>query len=390
MPSFRRLFVPLVLTLLTVPLAVPQAGAAGERDLLQDQAGTYPRVIQLQHNWLAKGRIISSVNGWSGRDGVGVIRESRDGGRSFQRIATIRDPAAAGGKGICCSSLFELPKRVGKLAKGTLLWADNVGFDAKDGTRTSLRLWASTDEGHSWSFLSTIATSPNRYKIWEPALELASDGSLVAFYSDETDKKRHDQKLVQVRSTDGKHWGGKRDTVTRDQRSARPGMANPLRLPNGHYLLVYEDCNIDRKHQCRATLRSSNDGWHYGNPRATGTVVRTADGKYPLHTPTIGWSPRPGKNGTVLLDSEMLANADGSDARGSGGTVLGNERLGAGKWYEMPAPAPTSRPTNGHCTNFSPSVAGLSGGARMIELATERVEGVCRTYYGTGDVPARG
>ncbi|WP_020498221.1 sialidase family protein [Sciscionella marina] len=387
--SSRRLILTAVLLLLGTTLVSAQAGAA-QRNVLYDKASTYPRILRLAHNGFANGRILTSIEGWSGKDGIGIIHQSFDGGRTFQRLSTIKDPEAANGRGICCGAFYELPQDVGSLEEGTLLWADTVGFNAPDAQRrTQLRLWKSEDRGRSWSFVSTIATSPTSDPIWEPELEVAKDGSLVVFYSDESDKSHHDQKLVQVRSTDGVHWGGYRETVVNEQWSVRPGMASALRLPNGTYLLAYEVCNNDPAHLCSVYTRTSADGWNYGDPHDLGTLVRTPDGKYARHTPTISWSPGPGQHGTVLLMSEILVKKDGSYAPGNGNTVLGNDHLGAGNWYEMPAPVPVDKPDNKQCKNFSPSIVASQDGRSATEVTTDLDGKVCKTYYGTGELKPR-
>lgn len=389
MRHFRRLFVPFVLLLFFGFLVVPKAVAA-EREVLYDKESTYPRIVRLQHNGLANGRLLTSLQTWSGKDGIAVISESTDGGRSFHQLSTIRDPDAANGRGICCGAFYELPRAVGGLAEGTLLFADTTGFTApEDQRRTKLRLWASTDRGRNWSFVSDIATAANRFEIWEPDLRVAADGALVVLYSDETDKHRHDQKIVQTRSYDAKRWTDRRDTVVNDDQRVRPGMPSSLRLPDGRYLLAYEQCNLDPAHLCSIFTRTSEDGWNYGDPRAVGTVVRTSDGKYARHTPTISWSPGPGPNGTVLLMSEILVLENGQYAPGNGNTVLGNDAFGSGDWYEMPAPAPVQNPDNTRCKNFSPSIAAAPEGKTAVEITTDLDGKVCKTYYGKGPLVRR-
>jgi hypothetical protein len=361
----------LVSVLLTAP--------APQRQVLYDGGSSYPRVIRLE-----SGRILASLTTNDGPQGLGVIMASEDDGRTFRQLAEIPDPAAAGGIGICCSTLFELPSPVGALPKGTVLWAGTVGYLAAQNRQTKQRLWASTDRGVTWSFLSDIAVSPNQHNAWEPSLSVAADGRLMAFYSDETDKTNHDQKLVQVRSRDALQWTDYRETVASDAWNVRPGMINAIRLPGHGYFMTYEVCNNDKVHLCSAYFRRSADGWDYGDPRDLGTVVRTADGKQGRHTPVPAWSPGPGLQGTILLITEMLVHNGGAIAAGNGGTILANDNWGDGPWYEIPAPIAVSGVDNEGCRNFSPGLLPSRDGRSVLEVATDYDGPVCKTYYATG------
>jgi hypothetical protein len=373
-----------------VLLASLVSGPAPQRHVLYDAGSSYPRVIRLEHNGPADGTILASITTNFGTQGAGVISASTDGGLTFQQIATIEDPASAGGAGICCSVLYELPSAVGELPAGTVLWADTVGYTAPEAERhTRQRLWASADAGHTWRHVSDIAVSPNQYNNWEPSLSVAADGSLVAFYSDETDKAHHDQKLVQVRSRDAVTWTDQRDTVTNADWYVRPGMINAIRLPDGSYFMTYEVCNNDLVHLCSAYFRRSADGWDFGDPDDLGTVVRTTNGRYGRHTPTVVWSPGPGSTGTILLITEMLVENDGSISPGNGKTVLANDQLGAGPWSEIPAPVPVEGVDNEGCRNFSPSLLPAPDGRSVLEVTTDYDGPICKTYYATGPLTAQ-
>lgn len=366
-----------------VLLAAPVARAADQpaRHVLYDHGSFYPRVIRLTHG-ADTGLLVASLTTNIGRDGVGVIEVSATGGRTFQQVAEIRDPTAANGGSVCCAALYELPAAVGDLPAGTILWVASTGNNAPRARRTSReRLWASTDGGLVWRFVSTIATGARHLTTWEPSLSVAANGQLVAFYSDETDNRRHAQKLVQVRSSDGVHWTGYRETVVSDTWTVRPGMANVLRLPDRTYFMTYEVCNNDFVHLCGIYDRRSTDGWNYGNPRNLGVSVRTVDGKYLRHTPFPAWAPGPGPNGTILLISEMVVNADGSIAPENGKALVANGSLGRGPWYEIPAPIAVAGVNNTGCKNFSPALLPSADGTSLLEVDTDLDRGVCKTYY---------
>ena len=159
-------------------------------------------------------------------------------------------------------------------------------------------------------------------------------------------------------------------------------MAGVRRLADGTYFLVYEVCNLDEP-MCSVYFRTSADGWDYGDPLDLGTSVRTADGKWVRHTPTIAVSP----TGAIVLAAEMLVNADGSKAEGNGKTLLVNENDGQGPWREIPAPVEVPAPDNHGCMNFSPSLLVSPDGSNVLEVATDVVDGVCHAFYASGPIP---
>lgn len=221
----------------------------------------------------------------------------------------------------------------------------------------------------------------NDFNAWEPELSMAADGALVVHWADESDKSRHDQKIVQARSWDGVHWTDKRDTVRSTDFFVRPGMPGVRQLPDGTYFMVYEVCNLDEP-LCSVYFRTSSDGWDYGNPLDLGTGVRTADGKYPRHTPTIDVTG----SGSVLLVSEMLVGADGSHAAGNRASILVSERGGEGTWREVPAPVRTPGVNNGGCRNFSPALLVSADDRSVLEISTDVDDGVCKPYYAIGPI----
>jgi hypothetical protein len=379
--GFRVALVVLVVGGLLGAPGLAQAAPATPR-LLYDGVGAYPRVIRLAHSGVLNGRLIASVNSNRDGDGVGLIFESRDSGQSFRQVGIVAEPDGSRGRGQCCGTLFELPRRLGTMPPGTLLWANTTGWEVSPGERrVRQRLWQSGDHGRTWAFLSDIATSPNQFNAWEPELSMAADGQLVAHWADESDKPLHDQKIVQVRSPDGVHWGDLRDTVTYRDFFARPGMPGVRQLLDGTYFMVYEVCNLPEP-LCSIYFRTSRDGWDYGDPFSPGVGVRTGSGKYPRHTPTIDVTP----SGGILLVSEMLVNADGSHASDNGAAVLVNEHNGLGAWREIAAPVTTPGVNNEGCRNFSPSLLASADGRSVLEISTDLDGGVCKAYYAVGAV----
>jgi hypothetical protein len=361
----RRLAV--VLALIAGLLFAPTSAQAATGQLLRDDTGLYPRVIQL-----ANGRILASVVTFVGNaDGIGAIYESTDAGKSFTQVGTVEDPEAADGQGLCCATLYELPKPVGAMPAGTLLWAASVGASDRP---MSLRIWKSNDVGRTWSYLSSCATASNDRGLWEPEFSIAKDGKLVCHYADETDPA-HSQKLMQVRSSDGVTWTDPTPTVASPTVAHRPGMPVVRRLPNGTYLMSYEICGQGGQYDCAAYTRRSPDGWNWGSP---GTITRTADGKYFTHAPTLAVAP----NGNLLVVGQILQNRDGSVAAGNGKTLF--VKSGNGAWRPIPAPVAVTAPYNNYCPNYSSPLLVSPDSKRVLELASDYDNGICKTYYATG------
>ncbi|GAA3864017.1 sialidase family protein [Streptomyces sedi] len=344
----------------------------------------YPRVIRLAHNGEANGRVLASTVTFDGGDGLGAIHESTDGGDSFTRVGTVADPDSAGGQGLCCTTLYELPRQVGDLRAGTLLWASSAGGDEAD-RRMGLRVWASDDVGRSWEYLSTIAVAANDGGLWEPEFSIAADGALVAHYADETDPA-HSQKLVAARSYDGVAWGDHRNTVASTWEPDRPGMPVVRQLGDGSYFMIFEICNPGGQYQCVVHYRVSPDGWDWGDPAHLGFRPETADGKYLRAAPTVAWSPAPdgNPNGQLVIVGQMVLNADGSTAAENGRIVLVNTEGGAGPWRAAPAPVevPTAEPN--FCPNYSSPLLPSADGTELLQIATDWEGDTCRAYAATG------
>ncbi|MFJ6699387.1 sialidase family protein [Streptomyces sp. NPDC091272] len=399
MPTARRLHAPralrpvflipflLALTAALSLTQLPPAAQAASGRLLQNSTGLYPRAVKLAHSGSANGRILASVVAFEGNNGIGALHESTDDGASFRQVGTVRDPASADGRGLCCATLYELPRSIGNLPAGTLLWANSAGQDTP-GRRMSMRVFKSNDIGRTWSYLSTIATAPDEKGLWEPEFSVDASGALVAYYSDETDAG-HSQKLVAARTTDGLTWTGHHDTVASTLASDRPGMPVVRKLPNGTYFMSYEICAAAGQYVCVTHYRTSNDGLNWGDPTHLGFRPETADGKYFRHAPNLAWAPQAGNPlGRLVLIGQVMYNKDGSKAAGSGRTVWVNSKGGNGTWTEVPAPVRVDSTTVDHCPNYSSSLLPLGDGSRLLQVATDWDGTVCKPYYATASLPA--
>ncbi|MFC5216669.1 exo-alpha-sialidase [Streptomyces coerulescens] len=367
------------------PERTPSLKATGTP--LRAGTGLYPRAIRLAHNGAANGRVLASVVTFDGNNGIGAIHESTDSGATFREVGRVADPESAAGQGLCCSTLFELPRQVGALPAGTLLWAASVGQDEQN-RRMALRIWRSNDVGRTWSYLSSCAVASGTGGLWEPEFSVAADGALVCHYADETDAA-HSQKLVAARSYDGVRWEGHHNTVASTWAPDRPGMPVVRRLPNGTYFMSYEICNPGGQYQCVVHYRTSADGWNWGDPANLGIRPETADGRYFRAAPTIAWAPTPGggTDGRILLIGQRLLNRDGTPAAGSGRTILTNSRNGSGAWTATAAPVTVPNPEVNYCQNYSSPLLPSADGRRLLQIATDFEGTVCRAYFATGSLP---
>ncbi|HSU18366.1 MAG TPA: Ig-like domain repeat protein [Acidobacteriaceae bacterium] len=362
--------------------------AAQTRTALSNTTALYPRLIRLAHNSDASknGLIVASVTGFRNGSGEEDIYSSADG-RTFAQIGAIVDSDFA--SGLCCGTLFELPAQVGALAPGTLLWSGSVGQQSTT-QPMQLKIYKSTDGGATWSYLSNCATATSPKSVggglWEPQFEIADDGALVCFYSDET-QSGHSQLIHQVRSYDGINWKDSTFTVASTISNDRPGMPVVTKLPSGTYFMSYELCGPAA---CTVFSRTSSDGWNWGDPANMGRKVQTVSGQWLEHAPTNVWSPSAtSTNGTILLIGQMLYDASGAVSSGNGITILTNHSAdGSGTWNTMPAPVQVPTAYNNYCPNYSSSLLPSTDGTTLLEFASDYVGSTCTTFFNTGPVLA--
>ncbi len=350
--------------------------------LLLNDTALYPRVIRLNVGARAGTLLASVITPLPSGHLGGAILASHDDGFSFAAIGHIDDPIMK--SGLCCSTLYELPRALGALPAGTLLWAASIGGDTS-AQPMSLVAWSSPDGGATWTRLTTIVTGSaprSAGGIWEPEFSLLASDVLVCHYSDETESG-HSQTLVEQRSTDGIHFDSRTDTVALASPGARPGMANVRMLPNGTFVMTYEICGVAGDN-CTAHLRTSNDGWNWGDATSAGARPATVDGMHFAHAPTLVWSTKPGGNGRLYLVGQMVYDGAGNVAPENGSVIFANSERGSQNWWELPAPVPVKAPYDNYCPNYSSSIAALDDGLIGLEVATQWDGSVCRAYFARG------
>lgn len=321
-----------------------------------DPAGaTYGRILSLKHSGASNGNLLATFDqlrdvtvtmsdGSSATKQVYPIYRSTNDGSTWQHISNVFDEEYDL-KYTSQPFLYELPQQVGNLAKGTLLLAGNI-FDKSPATVTRIVIYKSTDGGLTWSFLSQVdqggpysydpSTSSTTTTVWEPSLELDSDGNLVCYYSDERQKSNNVlQAVVLKKSTDGLTWGSVVNVTAIANSNDRPGMITVAKLPNGKYITTYEVVNLPSITNNTAVVyyKFSDDGvtWDASD---LGSRLELSNGRGLGSSPFVKWVPTGGPFGTVIVSSKWAVDAQGNIDGGQNFYV--NYNLGQGDWERSP------------------------------------------------------
>lgn len=191
--------------------------------------------------------------------------------------------------------MYIIQKAYGNYAAGTLLIA-GVSTPLSLNGGVNIDLYASTNSGQSWSFVSHIAygagpetVDTGNDSIWEPFF-LEYNGKLIVYFSDQRDSA-HSQKLSLTTTQDLKSWSASVDVVAEADANARPGMAVVTYIPTiKQYMLTYEYCNDAGSSGCPAHFRLSADPTAF--IKATEVRLTTTNGYTPAGSPySIYYSP---------------------------------------------------------------------------------------------------
>lgn len=224
---------------------------------------------------------------------------SNDNARTWKPLARVAEPKRKLDNG----ELFVLPDGRVLLAMRSLI--DRVSY--------RLNVYASDDQGASWSFLSTITRneSPAGRKdrgVWEPVFTRLDDGTLSVVYADETradETPSFNQVVSQQLSKDGGRTWSPAVTIASQPGGGklRPGMPVMTRRPDGGFLMVLETCGDDP--QCPVSYKTSADGRSW--PAGLGTPM--ADQRCGPHVMST-------TSGTMFVTScfnEVSASEDGGN-----------------------------------------------------------------------------
>jgi len=349
-------------------LPLKNAAAQAATGTLLQNSTLYPRLVRLAHGSSSvNGQIVASTNG--------NIFLSTNGGTSFSFLDTV--PTLGGSTERCCGTLYEMSQTIGSLQAGTLLYAASYF----SGSTPAIEIYTSTDQGHTWNYSSMpVIGGDSAHGLWEPQFEVANDGALVMFWSDETDSCCS-QKLAQIRTYNGTAWQDQSNTVASTIQGDRPGMAVVSKLPNGTYFMSYELCGPAA---CTVFYRTSTDGWNFGTSSNVGAKVQTASGQYFEHAPTNVWSPSAiSSNGALLLVGQVMFESNGSQSAENGQVLFANlSSDGSGSWYTIAAPVQVPTAYDNYCPNYSSALLPAADGSSILELASAySSSNQCLSYF---------
>ena len=324
-----------------------------------DPGSAYPRFIRLSYSGSLNGTLLATFEDYQNpTTPFFPIYRSTDNGASWSYYSQINDTHHNPAWGMRWEpKLYELPQQVGSWPAGTILAAGNS--IPSNHSQTELDLYASTNHGLSWSYVSMIVAggapvTSGSSPVWEPELQVDAHGNLVAYYSDERHKANGYNQLLahEVSTNGGKTWGGEVYDVAVNNGSARPGMAVVTRMGNGQYAMSFEVCGANPN--CGVHVKISSDGDNWGNASDLGSLVQSSNGTYLCCTPYNAWVAT-GGNGTLYVSGKMEYNSNGSVASGSGSTLMANYNYGSGAWYPVNAPL-----------HFTPIASGCNGWSQPL------------------------
>ncbi|MBO5778817.1 MAG: exo-alpha-sialidase [Clostridia bacterium] len=255
----------------------------------------YPSIIELQH------QPEEQYNGWLYATGERWIDDhmcpiyfSMDGGTTWQELTEVKDTSHRGVRTAFAPCLFELPVQVGEMPAGTLI----LGANSIDNAWRNIYvvLYRSYDRGATWEPFYTVAASEGTGGFWEANFVCTDDGTLVCYYSDDTDSY-HSQKLVLRYTKDGVNWSEQVDTVALKDGGLRPGMPVVTKMGNGQYFMAYE---IVGRPGNPVYYKVTDDPTDWGNPADEGTLIQ-AGRKSLAATPWCTWIPAGGECGTLIV-----------------------------------------------------------------------------------------
>jgi hypothetical protein len=129
-------------------------------------------------------------------------------------------------------------------------------------------------------------------------------------------------------------------------------------------------------------VRSSPDGWSWGDPNDIGPIPTGIDGRFFRHAPTLAFDPTFGANGRFFVVGQLAIGGD------NGQILLANTESATHGWYELDAPVPVPDAYDNFCPNYSSPLLPLDHGLAVLEIATRWDGTACNAYFARG--PLRG
>jgi len=363
-------FSTIILSLVSIVSALPQQKAPetfAQRVIFTPPSNyTDPRVLYARSAQFSDGTLLATWENYSPEPPKVYfpIYQSKDGGYTWKELSRVQD--TQNGWGLRYQPfLYILQNDFAGYKKGTVLLAGSS--IPTDLSKTQIDLYASTDEGKSWKFVSHMAAGgearPNNglTPVWEPFL-MEYKGTLIHYYSDQRDNATHGQKMVHQTTKDLKTWGPVIDDVAYPRYTDRPGMPTVQLLPNGKYIMAYEyggGPTNSASYQFPVTYKIVSDPEKFG--AAPGIALKTTDGTIPTGSPYVVWSPVGGKNGTVIVSAH------------SSGDIYINKRLGEGPWVKVATPEKSHYTRHLRVLN-DPTKLLIMGGGQLPPSTTNKVQ----------------
>ncbi|KAH8595251.1 glycoside hydrolase family 93 protein [Bisporella sp. PMI_857] len=327
---------------------------------------TDPRVLYARTVELPGGVLLATWENYSPEPPLvyAPIYRSIDGGLTWKEISRVTDQVNNWGLRYQ-PELYRLPARVGKYAAGTILLATNS--IPTDLSLTKIDVYASTDNGYTWKFVSHVASGgaaiPNNGipAIWEPFL-LYHNGKIILYFSDQRDPL-YGQKLLHTTSKDLKTWDPTVDDVHYPTYTDRPGMTTVTRLPNGKFLMTYEyggGPHSGTNYAFPVFYRINSNPEDFLN--SPGLPLIPTGGKQPEGSPYVTWSPIGGVNGTIIVSC------------GTRSEIFVNQALGdVNAWKTVATPEGVSYTRHLRVLNSNPNHLLIMGAGKLPPSTTNRV-----------------
>ncbi|KAF2737431.1 glycoside hydrolase family 93 protein [Polyplosphaeria fusca] len=214
--------------------------------------GSYPRATKLKD-----GSLLAIYERSDGGNTIMTTARSTNNGASWANIGTV-DSGDSSKKDIANGFVHQLPS-------GNILAAfrnhDRIDRDTYSFYR--ITVCNSSDNGATWSYLSTPASDPGDRKEgnWEPFMKDSLDGTLELYYSRENPEG--DQDSLLRRSTDGGKSWSTAQTISGQGLSTRDGMLGVARIaPNSPTEIAIFEAGLNGLFTVN-TIRSSNDGTNW-------------------------------------------------------------------------------------------------------------------------------
>lgn len=252
------------------------------------------------------------------------IYKSTDGGVSFNPLSRVQDMVNGWGAWYQ-PFLFTLPQAMGGYPAGTILLAGTS--TPRDLSQAYIDLYASKDQGKTWSFVSHIVYGPGPETVtngdkavWEPFL-MVYNNQLVCFYSTQVDPA-HAQKLAHKTTSDLTKWSNEVEDVAQSDYNARPGMTTVAYSPiSKKYVMTFEYCGARDYGGCPAHFKTANSPLEFGSAEVKPIIPNNGD-LNPNGSPYVIWTAVPGKSnqGIFIMDGnsreEVFLNTDALDPNG--------------------------------------------------------------------------